>query len=538
MVTTLRPLAQTTSPSFTFVTSVPLQYLCRLFKLSYRHADIPPIWKQAIVIPLPKPAKPRDQGGSYRPISLLCPASKVLERLLYAKIAPYINLSDSQHGFRPGHSTTTALHPLVNQIATGLNQNYPIHRTVSMAVDFSKAFDVVNHTALLSDIASTPLKHNTIRWVTTYLRGRTAVCRYNNTTSKSSTIRTGVPQGSVLSPLLFNLYVSRFPLSPQTLTTSYADDFTVSATAETTSGATATLAARAAEVEQWASARSLQISAQKSTVTLFSSQTRELNTHPTVPFNNSTLPLEKNPKILGVTFDPTLTFCAHVDNIVDRAKQRLSIMKALAGTAWGQQKESLVTTYKATIRSLFTYAAPIWFPFISPTNISKLQRVQNAAARIATGSVKLSAESHLHAETKMLPVRDHLSLLCCQHLVTCHQPDHPSYPTVRSDPGPRDMKKTLQQKFGNSVLRFCENGAVRDAGEARQLLHTEYVDSNIRARPPNRVLSLPPPDIADEETALPRQYRSNLSQLRSGHCSSLNAFKHRIGISPTDACPS
>ena len=517
---------------------IGLRYLCHIYNLSYRNAEIPSIWKQAIIIPLQKPGKPKNQSTSYRPISLLCPASKVLERLIYAKIAPFIDLSDSQHGFRRGHSTTTALLPLVNQIATGFNQQYPIHRTLSLAVDFSKAFDTVNHIALLTDISSTSMEHNSVRWLTTYLRGRTAVCKYNNTASKSNTIKTGVPQGSVLSPLLFNLYVSQFPLSTQTLTTSYADDFTVSATAETTSGAAATLAARAAEVEQWSSARALQISAQKSTVTLFSSQTRELRTPPSIPFNNSTLPPEKNPKILGVTFDPTLTFSTHVENVVRRAKERLSIMKALAGTTWGQQKESLITTYKATIRSLFTYAAPIWFPLISPTNITKLQRVQNAAARIATGSVKLSAESHLHAETKMLPVQDHLSLLCCQHLATCLQPDHPSYPTVRRDPGPRDMKKTLQSKFSNQVLRFSTNGAVRDAKEARRELHTEYVASAIEARPPNRVLNLQPPDIADEETSLPRQYRTALSQLRSGHCSALNSYRHRIGIAQTDACPS
>ena len=213
-----------------------LQYLCRLFNLSYRHAEIPAIWKQAILIPLPKPSKPKNQGASYRPISLFCPASKVLEKLLCTKILPHINLSETQHGFRAGHSTVTALLPLVNQVAMGLNQNYPIHRTVSMAVDFSKAFDTVNHTILLSDINNTNMEHNTVRWLTTYLRGRTAICRYNNTSSKSYVIHTGVPQGSVLSLLLFNLYVSQFPQSPHTLTTSYADDFTISATAETTDG--------------------------------------------------------------------------------------------------------------------------------------------------------------------------------------------------------------------------------------------------------------------------------------------------------------
>ena len=173
------------------------------------------------------------------------------------------------------------------------------------------------------------------------------------------------------------------------------------------------------------------------------------------------------------------------------------------------------------------------------TNITKLERVQNAAARISTGSVKLSAESHLHAETKMLPVQNHLSLLCSQHLATCLQPGHPSYTTVSADPGPRwYMKKTLQSKFGDQVLRYCINGAVQDPKEARELLHTEYVASAIRARRENRVLNTQAPDIADEEVSLPRQYRTALSQLRSGHCSALNAFKHRIGVSQTYTCPS
>ena len=123
--------------------------------------------------------------------------------------------------------------------------------------------------------------------------------------------------------------------------------------------------------------------------------------------------------------------------------------------------------------------------------------MQNAAGFIATESVKLTAENHLHLETKMLSVQDHLSLLTSQFLATRLQPGHASYPTVTVDPGPRDMKTTLQRRFGMAVLRFFIDWAVTDAKEARKQLHTDYVHSSLQARPLNWVVKLQPPDIAE-----------------------------------------
>ena len=138
----------------------------------------------------------------------------------------------------------------------------------------------------------------------------------------------------------------------------------------------------------------------------------------------------------------------------------------------------------------------------------------------------------------MLPVQDHLSLLACQHLATCLQRNHPSYPIVTADSGPRDMKGTLQRRYGARVLRHCTDGAVEDVKTARAELHTEFVDAAISARANNRVLNTPTPDINEEELTLPRPYRTALSQLRSGHCSSLNEYKYIIHSSDTPSCPS
>ena len=139
-----------------------IQYLTALYNLSYQHATLPAIWKQAIILPLLKRGKPRDQSTSYRPISLLCPASKVLEKLMLQRISPHLHLSNTQHGFRSGRSTTTALLPLVHQVAYGFNQYCPPLRTVAMAVDFSKAFDTVNHTPLLRSLLNSTLSPNYI----------------------------------------------------------------------------------------------------------------------------------------------------------------------------------------------------------------------------------------------------------------------------------------------------------------------------------------------------------------------------------------
>ena len=227
-----------------------IQYLTHLFNHSLNSASIPDIWKQAHIIPIPKPDKPRNLSSSYRPISLLCPAAKVLERLLLPQLTHHLSVSETQHGFRSSRSTTTALLPLAHQIATNFNRPKPPHRTSMMSLDLSKAFDIVDHTKLLSAISNSSLDHNTVRWLATYLRGRTATCRYHQSTSLRYNVRCGVPQGSVISPCLFNFFVSSYP-NTSPLLTSYADDFTAAATSQNLQDAADVLTSHVADVMSW-----------------------------------------------------------------------------------------------------------------------------------------------------------------------------------------------------------------------------------------------------------------------------------------------
>ena len=194
---------------------------------------------------------------------------------------------------------------MVTTIADGFNEPKPPKRTVTVAIDLSRAFDTVNHDILLKKVSETPLNPNLVRWLSTYLRGREQAVIYNGRQSPFKKNHRGVPQGAVISPTLFNLYVSNFPdiLSE---TTSYADAFTVYASAVDIEELETQLSQDLDIIHAWAADLDLDISYQKSTVTLFSPSTHEHKYHPQVSLGNSFLPLAQFPKILGLTLIPFL----------------------------------------------------------------------------------------------------------------------------------------------------------------------------------------------------------------------------------------
>ena len=214
-----------------------------------------------------------------------------------------------------------------------------------------------------------------------------------------------------------------------------------------------------------------------------------------------------------------------MEAIEERAKQRLSILKALTGTTWGQQKETIIATYKALIDSLFSYAAPVWFPNASRTSINKLQVIQNSAIRVATGCLMMSSIDHLHMEAEVMTVAEHLDMLCTQYLATSLQTGHPSFPVVTADSGPRNKKQTLQRRFNTEVAPYMsQDGTVVDAISARKEIHTTAVRDSIEARGINRVLGMPAPAVDKDEEKLLRKTRRTLAQLRSGFCLYLNDY--------------
>ena len=298
-----------------------IEYFTALFYDSVTSCRILAIWKSSIVIPIPKPGKNSSLGTSYRPISLLCPAAKVMEALILTTVNTHLLPASDQHGFRIGHSTTSALLQLTSDVATGFNQRKPPHRTVCVAVDLTAAFDTVNHNALLSKIARSTLPEATCQMLSNYIRGRQSVTSSRGVKSKARIIHTGVLQGSKLSPTLFSFYIADMPRPTEPVKRiCYADDITVWASGVEISELEHKVNTYLTEMTQ----NSLLISAPKSSVTLFTPDPAQANTHSKIKIADSEIPLVRSPKLLGMYLDTFFSF--------NRVSKRNNVLKALAGT--------------------------------------------------------------------------------------------------------------------------------------------------------------------------------------------------------------
>ena len=198
------------------------------------------------------------------------------------------------------------------------------------------------------------------------------------------------------------------------------------------------------------------------------------------------------------------------------------------------------------IRSILHYAAPVWFPNAASSNIQKLQRIQNSALRVATGCIKRTPIPHLHEETKVLPIEDHLSLLCQQFYARTLQPEHPSHAVTTSYPGPRGIRATLRSAFHTPAFyrSYTDTGTSSGVIPAEtyrdviERIHTDVVGRSMMGLPPNKVLNSRPPRVSPEEQSLPRPYRSTLSRLRSGCSPALNTYRASTGAALSNLCPS
>lgn len=407
-----------------------LPILTHIFNFSIRTSSFPSAWKQAIIIPLPKTSKP-SSVSHFRPISILPFLSKVLEHMIHRQLSNFIStsslLSPYQSGFRSGHSTVTALIKVSDDIRMAMENK---HLTLLVLLDFSSAFNSVDFDVLLRVLDCLNFSSSTSAWFSSYLRGRSQRVRLDDNLSDWCDIAAGVPQGGVLSPLLFSIFINSVTDVISSNFHLYADDlqlyrhFLVGNTKEAIEAINSDLN----RINEWSSSFGLLVNPAKSQALIIGSkyQRSQLNipSLPFIYFNGTPIPYADTAKNLGLIFDGTLSWKAHVAEVSRKVHYSLHSLKSLQNFLPLKTKISLAHTL---IQPIIDYA-DVCFLDATGELINKLERLQNLAIRFIFGLKKFDRVSQFRKNLKWLPIRlrRNTRILCLLFKIL-HSPSSPTY---------------------------------------------------------------------------------------------------------------
>jgi len=340
----------------------------------------PQIWKTALVLAFPKPGKAQTSPASYRPISLLSVCSKIYERILYIQITKHLQsnniIINEQFGFRPRHSTVAQLLRITEYIALELNKK----RYVAMVLlDLQKAFDSVWHQGLLYKLHCIGIPEYIIRIIHSYLSDRRFTVSFGGEKSSPRAVEAGVPQGSVLGPILFNIFINDLPKSRTTGLAVYADDTAVFTSSWSTALFGRRLQTYVDAISQFFMDWKMTINPDKSEAIVFTRRRHELP--PPIQILGHSVPWKGKVKYLGIMLDSGLHWKLAILDRVSKAMISFRTLYPLINRKSTLNVKFKLLLYKMCARSALLYAAPVWAP-ASQTYLNNLQVIQNKFLRV------------------------------------------------------------------------------------------------------------------------------------------------------------
>lgn len=375
--------------------------LTHIINTSFRSAIIPHQMKQAKVIPIHKAADPH-LPENYRPISMLPAFSKVLERLMYNKLTHFLESHNlfykHQYGFRKSHST---IHPIIhflNQCAIA-NNSSPPNSTLAIFCDLSKAFDVLDHKILIHKLSNIGIRGIALKWITNYITDRTQYVNISQTNSNISRILSGVPQGSILGPLLYLIYVNDISQATDASILSFADDTTITISARSNEQLFTKANKALTEINTWFTANKLFLNLNKTQYMIITPSQKSFTTeNNTLQVANHNIARTTSTKFLGIHIDQHLTWKTHI------SKMNSKVSKAIF--AIQQVKHFLPTTalktlYFSLIHPHLLYSIHAWGN--TPSNsLNSTIRLQKKAIRIINKAKYNSHTEPLYKKSNIL----------------------------------------------------------------------------------------------------------------------------------------
>ncbi|EFA13335.2 putative RNA-directed DNA polymerase from transposon X-element-like Protein [Tribolium castaneum] len=379
-----------------------------ILKTSISLQHFPKNWKNALIIPIKKPNKNHSLPSNYRPISLLPILSKILEKLILNRLKRFLKANNilipEQFGFKDKHNTTLQLARIVDTISTSYTNN-KISTLISL--DIEKAFDTVWHQGLIIKLLKFKIPHYLTKIIKSFLDNRTFQVSLKNTLSKKHPIPAGVPQGAVLSPTLFNLYINDIPRSSNTTLSLFADDTALISQSWQAKIANTKIQSHLDKLSQFYNKWKIKINASKTTLTHFTHKKKFKTT--TIHINNFPISPTPDTKLLGLTLDKKLTFTKHINNVINKAQTAYVTLLPLLNYKSPLTIELKTYIYQTYILPIILYASPIWSPLTNQQNIDKIQKFQNKILRTITNLPKYTLTTELHKTTNTLTIKNKLS---------------------------------------------------------------------------------------------------------------------------------
>ena len=356
----------------------------------------PNFLKQAKIIPIYKSGRKTDPSN-YRPISILSVLSKPLEKHIYkyfkSHISKYNLLHPNQSGFRENHSCHTALINLIDEWLNNINEN---KFTGVLFADFAKAFDVIDHNLLLRKLALYNISDHALSFIKSYLANRNHSVVLNKEQSGFLTQKFGVPQGSILGPLLFSLYINDLPLFISKGSSElFADDTTIHSSHTDLIQLSSALQENANQLIKWTELNHMSLNDQKTKYMIIISRQKRQNTTYTVPpiyLGNNTISEVETHKVLGVTIDNNLSWSPHIDSLYKRISQKVFQLSRIKHYLDLNARKHF---YYAHIQSIIDYASTL-FDLCSANSLRPLSRIHKRALKIVLlKSSTLSSQDYI-----------------------------------------------------------------------------------------------------------------------------------------------
>ena len=387
--------------------------ITNIINQSFKTGIFPDLLKIAKVTPIYK----KNENyllENYRPISILPSISKVFERVMHNQIYDYFTKMNifftSQYGFRSRHSTELAALELVDRIITEMDNN---HYPVNIFMDLSKAFDTLDHQILLDKLAYYGFQNESLNLLTNYLSKRQQYVEINQEASKYQEIKCGVPQGSILGPLLFIIYMNDMPSITEYFTfIIYADDttlFTSLCTDDTSSANITALNTELNIINDWLKVNKLSLNIEKTKAMIFHSPQKQL-TLPSISIENIKINFVDTFTFLGISIDKHLKWKSHIDMIARKISKAIGVLNKLKKFI---PKSAMKLIYNALVLSHMNYGLMLW-----GSKHGKLFKLQKKAIRILNNSAYNAHTSPLFKIDNILKLPD---LYAAQESAFCYR---------------------------------------------------------------------------------------------------------------------